>query len=430
MIAVRTPSLMTNTLPLPDVSLIRISLPGPSIMNRGRMPAKSMNSSTTNPGGAVSAAPSGFGTTVGVVAHRRRGKRRRQVLPVHRFPAALCRDGDAKAETVMMAIASAVSSWTRIIRAMKTRLLTAVAILGLSARVGGDAAWKWTGSYGDKAVEMLIIGDIQVHSRRADPTTAFNRMRDTLKKADLVYANLEGLLVKSVGTTIDIPDKPEWTHPGPTASRRSRPSNIAVVGVANNVASGRANILKSLGVLDANGIIHTGAGRNIDEAHKPAIVERKGVKIGFLQYTARWYQDKDMIATATEAGVAKITSLDGITIDPGDLERAARPTSRSSGRWSTSWSSRITTATARRRCSSARSRARARAAIGRRPRSTRSSSRTSRSTPAPTSSSATARTRSRASRSTTASRSCTRSATRISISPATRSPPTASPRAS
>ena len=28
-----------------------------------------------------------------------------------------------------------------------------------------------------------------------------------------------------------------------------------------------------------------------------------------------------MIATATEAGVAKITSLDGVTIDPGDLER-------------------------------------------------------------------------------------------------------------
>ena len=94
-----------------------------------------------------------------------------------------------------------------------------------------------------------------------------------------------------------------------------------MVGVANNVASGRANILKSLGVLDANGIVHAGAGRNIDEAHKPAIVERKGVKIGFLQYTARWYQDKDMIANATEAGVAKITSLDGITIDPGDLDR-------------------------------------------------------------------------------------------------------------
>jgi poly-gamma-glutamate capsule biosynthesis protein CapA/YwtB (metallophosphatase superfamily) len=204
---------------------------------------------------------------------------------------------------------------------MTIRTLTAIAILALSAVISGDAAWKWSGNYGDKAVEMLIVGDIQVHSRRADPATAFNRMRDTLKKADLVYANLEGLLVKSVGTKIDIPDKPEWTHPGPDGVKALKASNIAVVGVANNVASGRANIVKSLGVLDANGIIHTGAGRNIDEAHKPAIVERKGVKIGFLQYTARWYQDQDMIATASEAGVAKIASVDGITIDPADLER-------------------------------------------------------------------------------------------------------------
>ncbi len=196
-----------------------------------------------------------------------------------------------------------------------------LALFGLIGTLSAaDAAWKWTGSY-DKAVEMLILGDIQVHSRRADPTTAFGRMRDTLKKADLVYANLEGLLVKSVGTTIDIPDKPEWTHPGPDGVKALKAANIAVVGVANNVASGRDNILKSLSVLDANGISHAGAGKNIDDAHKPAIVERKGVKIGFLQYTARWYQDKDMIATATEAGVAKITSLDGVTIDPGDLER-------------------------------------------------------------------------------------------------------------
>lgn len=204
---------------------------------------------------------------------------------------------------------------------MRRQTLTVLLTLALAATLGADAAWKWTGSYGDKAVEMLIIGDIQVHSRRADPLTAFNRMRDTMKKADLIYANLEGLLVPSVGTKIDIPDKPEWTHPGPNAVKALKASNVAVVGVANNVASGRANILKSLAVLDAAGIPHTGAGKNIDEAHKPAIVERKGVKIGFLQYTARWYQDKDAIATATEAGVAKIASIDGITIDPADLDR-------------------------------------------------------------------------------------------------------------
>jgi poly-gamma-glutamate synthesis protein (capsule biosynthesis protein) len=204
----------------------------------------------------------------------------------------------------------------------RVRFLSIATLLALAvASLGADAAWKWSGSFGNRAVEMLILGDIQVHSRRADPTTAFSRMRDTLQRADLVYANLEGLLVKSVGTKIDIPDKPEWTHPGPDGVKALKAANVAVVGVANNVASGRENILKSLAVLDANGILHAGAGRNIDAAHQPVIVVRKGVRIGFLQYTARWYQDKDMIATATEPGVAKITSIDGVTIDPADLQR-------------------------------------------------------------------------------------------------------------
>jgi poly-gamma-glutamate capsule biosynthesis protein CapA/YwtB (metallophosphatase superfamily) len=204
-------------------------------------------------------------------------------------------------------------------RAVLGLSLLALALAG--ATLAADAAWPWTGRFGKGAVELLIIGDVQVHSRRADPTTAFNRMRDTLTKADLVYANVEGLLVTSAGTKIDIPDKPEWTHPGPDGVKALTPANITVVGVANNVASGRANIVKSLGVLDANGIAHVGAGRNIDDAHAPAIVERKGVKIGFLQYTARWYRDADMLATSTEPGVAKIASFDGVTIDAADLER-------------------------------------------------------------------------------------------------------------
>lgn len=197
----------------------------------------------------------------------------------------------------------------------------AVAACFVTTLAASTEPWRWTGSFGTDAVELLILGDIQVHSRRADPTTAFGLMRETLKKADLVYANLEGLLVESAGPKIDIPDKPEWTHPGPDGVRALKASNIAVVGVANNVASGRENILKSLGVLKAHGILYTGAGRNIDDAHQPAIVERKGVTIGFLQYAARWYQDKDMIATPTEPGIAKISSLDGITIDARDLDR-------------------------------------------------------------------------------------------------------------
>src|SRR5665213_2044522 len=203
------------------------------------------------------------------------------------------------------------------------RQASGVAIVAVCLAAGlaaADTAWKWYGASGDKGVSMLIIGDIDIQLR-ADPTTAFVHIGNTLKQADLVYANLEGLLVKPLGPTLDIPDKKGWQHPGPDGVKALKAWNIKVVGVANNVAYGRANIMKSLGVLDANGIIHTGAGANIAAAHAPAIVERKGVKFGFLQYTARWYQDNEQIATDTEPGIAKIASRDGITIDPADVAR-------------------------------------------------------------------------------------------------------------
>lgn len=199
-------------------------------------------------------------------------------------------------------------------------LPVALAVLAASL-VAADAAWKWSGSYGAKAVSLLIIGDIQVHQRRADPATAFVNIRDTLKQADLVYANLEGVLVPSRGPDGDIPDKKGWTHPGPNGVAALKSANIPVVGVANNVAYGRQNILDTVKLLAANGIAHAGAGGNINEAHAPARLERKGVRFGFLQYTARWYREDEQIAGPATPGVARIMSRDGVTIDASDLDR-------------------------------------------------------------------------------------------------------------
>ena len=199
-------------------------------------------------------------------------------------------------------------------------LLGLVAALSIVTAVTADGAWKWSGPRNDKAVSLLIVGDIDIQ-RRADPTTAFAHLRDTMNAADVVYANLEGVLVKPQGPEIDIPDKRGWRHPGPEGVIALKSANVKVVGVANNVAYDRANIMATVTLLDANGIAHTGGGANIEAAHEPAIVERKGVKIGFLQYTARWYQDDEQLATATEPGVAKIASRDGATIDQADLDR-------------------------------------------------------------------------------------------------------------
>ena len=59
------------------------------------------------------------------------------------------------------------------------RRSTALGIVGacVTAALAADAAWTWSGAFGDRAVELLIVGDAQIHSRRADPATAFQRMR-------------------------------------------------------------------------------------------------------------------------------------------------------------------------------------------------------------------------------------------------------------
>ena len=199
----------------------------------------------------------------------------------------------------------------------KLVLLILCAVAGLRA---ADKAWPWAGSQSGNAVTILLLGDINIQ-QRANPAEAFSNVRATLNGADLVYGNVEGLLVESEGPDKDLPNKNGWQHIGPEAVQALKAGHIQAVGVANNVAYGPANIIKSLAILDANGIAHTGAGANIDAAHKPAILESKGVKIGFLQYTAKWYAQDQQIATATRPGVARIMSRDGTAIEQPDLTR-------------------------------------------------------------------------------------------------------------
>jgi poly-gamma-glutamate capsule biosynthesis protein CapA/YwtB (metallophosphatase superfamily) len=204
---------------------------------------------------------------------------------------------------------------------MKILARSALFLTVLAALLIGDWGFS-SGTRNEKreSLIMLLLGDINIQ-RRANPADALRYVRETLNRADVVYGNLEGLLVKSEGPGKDIPDKGGWQHVGPEAVQALKAGNIRVVGLANNVAYGPANIMKTLALLDANRIAHTGAGANIDEAHRPAIVEFNGVRIGFLQYTGKWYAQDRQIATSSRPGVARIMSRDGITIDESDLIR-------------------------------------------------------------------------------------------------------------
>lgn len=197
--------------------------------------------------------------------------------------------------------------------------LLLLAILYISPALAQDP-WPWAGGADSQSVTLLLVGDFNVQ-KRDNPVDALVHVRKTLNQAEVVYANLEGLLVPSKGADKDLPNKNGWTHPGPEEVRALLAGNIGAVGTANNVAYGRDNIMASLAVLDANGIAHTGSGKNIDQAHQPAIIERHGVRFGFLQYSSKWYDEDEQIATANAPGVARLKSPDGRTIDAGDRQR-------------------------------------------------------------------------------------------------------------
>src|SRR5204863_9816867 len=78
---------------------------------------------------------------------------------------------------------------------------------------------------------------------------------------------------------------------------------IAVAGLANNVNYGAAAILASISQLDRHAILHTGAGANLREARAPAIVERGGLRIGFLQRSSVYWPTNHE-ATEHSCGVA------------------------------------------------------------------------------------------------------------------------------
>lgn len=62
--------------------------------------------------------------------------------------------------------------------------------------------------------------------------------------------------------------------------------NINIVSLANNhfFDLGKEGAHHAIEELDRRGILHCGGGMNIDEASKPAVIEKKGVKIGFLAF--------------------------------------------------------------------------------------------------------------------------------------------------
>ncbi len=135
------------------------------------------------------------------------------------------------------------------------------------------------------ALTLLCAGDINLMNV-SDAGRPFARIGDVLQRADMRFANLECCFYEP-------PAARSVTDEGFYASRSAANAltlgGFTAVGTANNVNYGGDAILSSLATLDSLGIAHTGSGANARAAHEPAIVDRAGIRLGFLQRTSVYW---------------------------------------------------------------------------------------------------------------------------------------------
>ncbi|MGO4476034.1 CapA family protein [Massilia sp. 2TAF26] len=123
-----------------------------------------------------------------------------------------------------------------------------------------------------------------------------------LREADLAVANLECAICEPGERWHGAP-KAFYFRAPPLAGEALREAGVRLVSLANNhiLDYDVQGLLETVRILDANGILHTGAGADLAAASAPVIVERKGVRIGMAAFCD--HQD-DFAATQDHPGMA------------------------------------------------------------------------------------------------------------------------------
>jgi poly-gamma-glutamate synthesis protein (capsule biosynthesis protein) len=148
----------------------------------------------------------------------------------------------------------------------------------------------------------MLTGDVNLMNV-ADPDAPFARVGDTLRRADVLFGNLECCFYEPAAGH---PPEREGFYAPLASAQALVAGGFHAVGTANNVTYGDEAIRSSLARLDALGIPHTGAGVNREAARAPAIVTHRGLRFGFVQRTSVYWATGHE-ATDASPGVAVLT---------------------------------------------------------------------------------------------------------------------------
>lgn len=149
----------------------------------------------------------------------------------------------------------------------------------------------------DTTFRIMAVGDVflgrgvEYHliNNKKDFLYPFERVWHILRQGDIIYGNLEAPFTDSThglagineeGGKYCLKNKPE-------AFEGVKYAGFNLMSLANNhiLDYYEKGLYDTIKLLEENSIAYAGAGKNLDEARKPAIIEKKGVKVGMLSYT-------------------------------------------------------------------------------------------------------------------------------------------------
>ncbi len=129
----------------------------------------------------------------------------------------------------------------------------------------------------DRGVKNSVIKNFN-----NDYSTLFEKL-ETLKDSDIVFANLEGT---ASDQGADLGNLYSF-HMDPAVVPAISGAGIDILSIANNHVGdwGRLAYIDTMENLKENEILYTGGGLNSLEAETPKIIEKYGIKIGFLGFS-------------------------------------------------------------------------------------------------------------------------------------------------
>jgi len=130
---------------------------------------------------------------------------------------------------------------------------------------------------------LYAVGDIC--PSRPDPDSLFTGVAPELQRADIAFCQLE---INLTERGIRLPQARHTDRTSPETAYAIRRAGFNVVSFAGNHCMdwGQEGFFDTINALKAAGLAVVGVGANIEEARKPAVIETKGCRVGFLAYNS------------------------------------------------------------------------------------------------------------------------------------------------